>query len=75
MKTIGATEFRRRCLALFDNLDAEGLVITKRGKPVAQVIPYGQPCTDLIGSLRHKIRVRGDILTTGSWSADAESQV
>lgn len=75
MKTIGATEFRRRCLALLDNLDAEGVVITKRGEPVARVIPYGQPCADLIGSLRHKIRICGDIFTTGSWGADAESQV
>ena len=74
MKTIGATEFGKRCLALLDNLDAEGLIITKRGKPVAQVIPYGQPCGDLIGSLRHKIKIRGDILATGvRWGADAES--
>ena len=74
MKTIGATEFRKRCLALLDNLDAEGLIITKRGKPVARVIPYDQPCVDLIGSLRHKIKVRGDILATGvRWGVDAES--
>ena len=29
---------------------------------------------DLIGSLQHKIEVKGDILTTGvRWDADAES--
>jgi prevent-host-death family protein len=65
MKTIGATEFRTQCLALLDNLDADGLIITKRGKPVARVIPYHQPCADLIGSLRHKIEIRGNILSTG----------
>ena len=74
MKTIGATEFRTQCLALLDNLDADGLIITKRGKPVARVIPYHQPCADLIGSLRHKIRIRGDILAMGvRWGADTES--
>ena len=73
MKTIGAAKFRQQCLALLDNLDAEGLIITKRGKPVARVIPY-HPCADLIGSLRHKIKIRGDILATGvRWGADAES--
>ena len=74
MKTIGATEFRKQCLALLDNLDAEGLVITRRGKPVARVIPYHRPCADLIGSLQHEIKIRGDILAMGvRWGADAES--
>ena len=51
-----------------------GLVITKRGKPVARVVPYDSRDADLIGSLRHKIEVKGDIFTTGvRWGADAES--
>ena len=40
MKEIGAAKFKEQCLALLDNLDADGLIITKRGKPVARVIPY-----------------------------------
>ena len=62
---IGVTEFKRHCLALLSHLDAEGLIVTKRGKPVARVVPYDRPCADLIGSLRHKIKLRGDILKTG----------
>ena len=55
-------------------LDTDGLVITKYGKPVARVVPYDRRDADLIGSLRHKIEVRGDIFTTGArWNADAES--
>ncbi len=74
MKTIGAAKFKEQCLALLDRLDVEGLVVTKHGKPVARVIPYDQQCADLIGSLREKIKVRGDILTTGArWDADAQS--
>lgn len=74
MKTIGAAKFKEQCLALLDRLDIEGLVVTKHGKPVARVIPYDQQCADLIGSLREKIKVRGDILTTGvRWDADAQS--
>ena len=71
MKMVGATEFRRQCLALLDNLDAEGLIVTKHGKPVARVVPYDQLCDDLIGSLRHKIKIRGNILSTGvRWGKD-----
>ena len=74
MKTIGAAKFKERCLALLDELDAEGLVVTKHGKPVARVTPYHEHDGDLIGSLRHKIEVRGDILTTGvRWDADDQS--
>ena len=74
MKTIEAAQFKKQCLALLDRLDAEGLIVTKHGKPVARVVPYDQQCADLIGSLQHKIKIRGDILTTGRrWDADAYS--
>ena len=74
MNTIGAAKFKERCLALLDQLDAQGLVVTKHGKPVARVLPYERRCARLIGSLRDKIEIRGDILSTGvRWNADAES--
>ena len=74
MNTIGAAKFKERCLALLSNLDPDGLVITKRGKPVARLLPYEQEHSELIGSLRHKTTVVGDILATGvEWHADGES--
>ena len=39
MRDIGITEFRRRCLALLEDLYEEGIVITKRGRPIARVVP------------------------------------
>lgn len=73
MKTIGAAKFKEQCLALLDQLDDDGLIVTKRGKPVARVLPYEQPSVELIGSLRHKVNIRGDIFTTGiQWDADAQ---
>ena len=73
MKTIGAAKFKEQCLGLLDELDAEGLVVTKRGKPVARVIPYETQFADLIGSLRHKVKVKGDIFSTGlPWDANAQ---
>ena len=74
MKVIGAAKFKEQCLKLLDRLTPEGLVITKHGKPVARVIPYPQKPVNLIGSLRDKIEIHGDILSTGiAWHADAQS--
>ena len=38
---VNATEFKAKCLALLDQVDAEGgtITITKRGRPVAVVGP------------------------------------
>ena len=72
MQTIGAAKFKEQCLALLDQLDADGLIITKHGKPVARVIPYERQWGDLIGSLRHKITIKGDIFSTGiRWDAES----
>ena len=74
MKIIGATRFRERCLALLDELDEDGLIITKHGKPVARLLPIERQHAELIGSLRHKVDVGGDILSTGTeWDAGAFS--
>lgn len=74
MKTIGAAKFKEQCLALLDDLGDDGLVITKRGKPVARLLPYERRHAGLIGSLSRKVKVRGDILSTGlEWEAGAES--
>ena len=62
---IGAAQFKEQCLQLLDHLSPAGLVITKHGKPVARVVPFERSGPALIGILKGKIRVRGDILSTG----------
>ena len=37
MRDLSITEFRRQCLSLLEALPEEGIVITKRGQPVARV--------------------------------------
>jgi prevent-host-death family protein len=70
MKTISAAKFKEQCLALLDAPDPEGIVITKRGKPVARLLPYAEDSRALLGSLKGKLHVRGDILSTGvKWDA------
>ncbi len=40
MKTIEAAEFKQQCLSSLDRLDADGLIVTRHGKPVARVVPF-----------------------------------
>ena len=68
MRTIPAGEFKARCLALMDEVAATGevLVITKRGKPVARMLPPENVAPEekqLFGSMRGKAEITGDILS------------
>jgi prevent-host-death family protein len=70
MVKIAAAKFKEQCLSLLDRLEPEGLVITKRGKPVARLLPIERASADLIGSLRGRMEVKGDIMSTGvKWEA------
>jgi prevent-host-death family protein len=72
MKQIGAAKFKEQCLAILDEIDEDGIIITKRGKPVAKLIPIQAASSELIGSLRGKLVVNGDILSTGvEWRAQS----
>jgi len=70
MKRVAAAKFKEQCLSILDHLDPEGIIITKHGKPVARLLPAERAAADLIGALRGRIRVKGDIQTTGvKWDA------
>ncbi len=60
-----AGEFKARCLELMDRVAASGevIVITKRGKPVAQLtpLPVERPAT-LAGYLKDEIEYVGDVV-------------
>ena len=72
MKQIAAAKFKAQCLALLDEVDGEGLVITKRGKPVAKLIPMASESASLIGALEGRLEIKGDILSTGlDWRAES----
>jgi len=63
-RTVGATEFKGRCLELMDQVAATGnpIVITKRGKPVARLVPAEERPKSLVGALKGHIHVTGDIV-------------
>ncbi|HEV3278917.1 MAG TPA: type II toxin-antitoxin system prevent-host-death family antitoxin [Terriglobia bacterium] len=72
-KTLSATEFKAKCLQILDHLDPGGVVITKRGRPVARVTPVGAvDNSKLYGNMKGKIEILGDIFSTGEkWDAES----
>ena len=72
-KTLSATEFKAKCLQILDHLEPSGLVITKHGRPVARVTPLGRADNSkLFGSMKGKVRILGDIFSTGEkWDAES----
>jgi prevent-host-death family protein len=65
MKTIAAAEFKARCLILMEDVrkTREPVVITKRGKPVAKLVPVEKPKDDFIGRLKGVFDVVGKLDT------------
>jgi prevent-host-death family protein len=63
MKTIAAGEFKARCLTLMDDVrtNREPILITKRGKPVAKLVPAENEGREFLGRLQGIIRIMGDI--------------
>jgi len=64
MRTIKASEFKAKCLKLMDEVAATGepLVITKSGKPVAQLGPVARERRSLWGLHKGQIEILGDII-------------
>ena len=72
MRSIAAAKFKEQCLSILDQVDPEGIVITKHGKPVARLIPISMEPSQLIGCLKGKIKVKGNIFSTGlKWHAQS----
>jgi len=72
---IPAGEFKARCLQLMDEVKETGreLVITKRGRPVAKLVPVAESAAlDVFGCMRGTVTVVGDIVAPleEQWEAD-----
>jgi len=63
MKQIAAGDFKARCLNLMEgvNKTKEPLLITKRGRPVAKLVPVESDNPSLMGRLEGIVRITGDI--------------
>jgi prevent-host-death family protein len=63
MKKMPAGEFKAHCLTVMDevNRTREPVLITKRGKPVAKLVPPVRSGNELIGRLEGIVQIVGDI--------------
>jgi prevent-host-death family protein len=71
---IAAAKFKSQCLALMDEVERKRkeIVITKRGRPVAKLVPVDEATDALFGGMRGTGRVTGDIVapTGAKWNAE-----
>lgn len=74
VREVPAGEFKAKCLALLDEVAASGrdLVVTKRGRPVAKVVPIRE---ERRRSLRGSIVFESDIVSPIGETWDAENRI
>lgn len=62
--TIGAGDFKAKCLRLIDDVGTkrQTLLITKRGRPVARLVPVA-PQTALFGAMAGSVHEEADIVS------------
>jgi prevent-host-death family protein len=77
-KRIPAAEFKANCLRLLDEvaLQRRPITITKRGKPVAKLIPVETEAVSLFGRMAGSIKICGDIIDPiedAGWTGDEEN--
>ncbi|MDE2973431.1 MAG: type II toxin-antitoxin system Phd/YefM family antitoxin [Gemmatimonadota bacterium] len=74
MKTVGAAEFKARCLRLIKqmNQDGEPVTVTNRGRPVAILspIPEQAPSASIIGAMAGTVLAYDDPLAPAADPAD-----
>jgi prevent-host-death family protein len=65
VKKMAAGVFKTNCLAVMDEVQAKRVtvVITKRGKPVAKLVPVNDEKDDIFGFLAGKATVTGDVVS------------
>ena len=63
MKKMPAGEFKSRCLAVMDAVQKtkESVLITKRGRPVAKLVPADEVPRAFLGRLEGLVKIVGDI--------------
>ena len=63
MKKMPAGEFKARCLAVMDSVQKtkETVLITKRGRAVAKLIPADDAPAPFLGRLEGIVKITGDI--------------
>ncbi len=66
MKKMAAGQFKNTCLAVMDEVQKSGepVLITKRGKPVAKLVPAAKKGEDIFDCLADRAKIVGDIMSS-----------
>jgi prevent-host-death family protein len=74
MRTMAASEFKARCLRVMEEVRTrrESVLITKKGRPVARIVPAEKPREDIFGCLKGIVQITGDIESPVVPSSDWE---
>jgi prevent-host-death family protein len=78
-RCVAAAEFKANCLRLIDEVaqQRQPIIITKRGKPVAKLMPVEEEGpVDLFGYMAGTAKICGDIVSPiedVEWTGDAEN--
>ena len=75
---VPAAAFKANCLRLMDEVAKQRctIVITKRSKPVAKLVPADEKPIDLFGYMADSTKIVGDIISPlddVEWTADEEN--
>ena len=71
-KTFPVSQFKEKCLSILNSLGPDGVIITKRGKPIARIESIGAGYRSKIGLLKGRLKLHGDISSTGiKWNAES----
>lgn len=74
--TVSAADFKARCLQLMNEVQARGdeIIVTKRGKAVAKLVPIEHVQNKAFGRMRGSVIITGDIISGGdeAWEADSD---
>ena len=81
-KTVKASEFKARCLALLNEVARTGetIVITKNGKPIVDLVPHRarkRSARNALGILKGQVEIIGDIVSPiyAEWAQDIDAEL
>jgi len=75
-RTFSAANFKAKCLKIMDSVEKERVqvIITKRGRPVAKLVPYDEKPPSVFGYMAGTVEICGDIVTPIDVRWDAEHE-
>jgi prevent-host-death family protein len=77
-RRVPAAQFKAECLRLLDEVAQRRrpIIVTKRGKPVAKLVPADQAPIDPFGCMAGTAKICGDIISPiedAGWTADEDN--